>query len=222
MTFKPILPVKRYCHILEHVYRNRMTVRAVLQLLFWNHQCSLNAITQVTSQLVDAGWLTVYPLFHTHRYFTLGPRCRKLGVPRRLILPIGEQSLPLEYASLIYCCNNQDKIVRKRLLPEEIRGQYPWFPRFMLRHPCYFDHYQQKTRLAMIRVELCHSARFIIDKQLRHLYRYRQLPEFANLLDVDQFMFVTMTPSEHVCQQLENVRVAASRLPPGEPVSRLR
>lgn len=207
MDLTPHITDRRRRKILEHVYRNRMTtVRAVHELDFADHGASVNAVSQVLSRLVNQGDLNRHLLYGTSMYYTLGPRSRRLpGVTARRTLPIGEQRLPLEYASLVY--TSYGDVKRKRLLPNELRDAFPWFPDMMFTFPWYFDYQDDIRRLAVLRVELAHSPRLIIEKHLRQIERYRtKCAEFGTLVDAGRFIIVTITAAKDLRDALDHLK----------------
>ena len=137
-SFDPQLATPRDNDLLRHVYRMHLSTPAVMHRLFFPDS-SANAVAQVTRRLTQRRYLNRYRFYRTHVYFTLGPRCvAHFGAPRRRTLPLGEQSLPVQFATLALCClygNGQ----YKRLLPREMKTAYPWFsPEHLGPHPWCF------------------------------------------------------------------------------------
>lgn len=189
--FNPDLSIRRDNDILRHVHRMRISTRAVLHAMFFLG-CSLNAVSQATARMVKHGLLNTYPLYGKRTYFTLGPRCVRLyGVSRRKCLVLGEQILPTEFGVLGFCCLTD--IIRKRLIPDELRARYPWIPRQFYTQPTYIDKDDRKSRLAVVHVEMADQPRYVVQKHSRQLHAYREHSRLRQLIENDEFMVVTVT-----------------------------
>ena len=144
--------VDRDYEILDHLRRYRMTTREVLHRLFFSDS-ELNAVTKVTSRLVDHGFLNRYELYSGRSYFVVGPESAKLfGLSPKKCKAIGTQALPREYGILLYCC--MASTPRERLLVSELQQKIPNFTG--KRSDCghyYLDHDGENVRLAHIRVD---------------------------------------------------------------------
>lgn len=104
--------------ILEFVLRYRMTTREVLQRGYFSDS-ELNAVTKVTSRLVDVGYLARHDFIGTSSYYTLGILAAKyFGIPKRCAEPLGVQSLFIQYGILEYC--NEPAFNRNRLRVSEL------------------------------------------------------------------------------------------------------
>lgn len=190
-SFAPDLPTKRDNAILQHVFRMGMTTPEVIHHLFFADK-SRNAVTKVTTRLTKAGYLRRHQLCKSSSYFTLGAKCHRLfGVPRHKTMPRGEQILPVDYATLIYCCTGN--VIRKRLLPNEVAQRYPWFSRKQLYHPHYLDRTDGVKRLATIRVEISDFPDAIVRKHLRQVHELRNVDPFRALVERDEYMFIVIT-----------------------------
>ncbi len=191
---QPDLPNAMENHILQHVFRNQLTTRDVLRRLFFQ-DLSVNAVTRKTSSLVERGYLSRHRLLAKRVYFRAGRRSvSRFRLSRNAARPLPKQRLPVELASLAYCCSGP--VVRKRLKVEELASEYPWFPRQLAHtHPYYFDYEEGLRRLASIRVELSGSPTYIVQKQTRELYELAKNNRFRKLLERDEFLIVTITTS---------------------------
>ncbi len=106
--------VDRDYDILDHLRRYRLTTREVLHRLFFA-DCEPNAVTKVTSRLVDHGFLNRYELYTGRSYYVIGPESAKLlGISLKKCKPLGTQALPREYGILLFCCMTPTP--RERLL----------------------------------------------------------------------------------------------------------
>jgi len=119
--------------ILEHVARYRLTTPSVLfQLFFAADLVDDNAVTKVTSRLVDRDYLRKFDLYGSYKYFTLGKRgAKSVGAkPKIFGAPLGRHALYREFATLRFCCPGDDQptgrpIQRERLTLAEIVRSYP-------------------------------------------------------------------------------------------------
>ncbi|MEQ1825211.1 MAG: hypothetical protein ABL921_04670 [Pirellula sp.] len=190
-SFNPTLPVRRDNDILRHTHRMGLTTPPALHRLFLPTK-SINAVSQITTRLVNAGYLARHRLAHRTFYYTLGMRSvRHFGAPRSKAMPRGEQVLPIDLGTLAFCCLGD--VVRRRLLPEEIVSQYPWFPKPFLGQPFCWVVEGAAKRLAMVHVEMSEFPEQVVRKHLRQVHSLRDCQEFAKLIDEDQFMLVTVT-----------------------------
>ncbi len=189
--FQPNLPVKRDNHILVHTNRMGMTTLPVLHRLFLPNK-SINAVSQVVTRLVASGYLSRHELWHKSNYYTLGKKCvRTLGAPRSKTLSRGEQVLPTDLGALAFCCLQET--VRRRLLPHELLAQYAWFPKQYLCHPFCVVTDGGVKRLAIIKVEMSEFPGKVLRKHMLQLRAFREFDGFAELIDDDQFMIITVT-----------------------------
>ena len=102
--------------------RYRIATREVLHRNFFSDS-ELNAVTKVTSRLVDNRFLARHPFIGQASYFTLGPAGAKhFGAPFRTSLPLGPQSLVTQFGILEYC--NAPGAKRTRLRVRELQEKY--------------------------------------------------------------------------------------------------
>ncbi len=189
--FHPKLPVRRDNHILEHVFRMGMTTPQVLHRLFFAGK-TINAVTQATKRLVKDGYLNKHPLWTKSIYFTLGNRCvRLMGTSRSKTTPRGEQALPIDLGALGFCCLQEQ--VRRRLLAHELIELYPWFPKQFLCHPYCLVTDGGTQRLAIIKTEMTDFPDQVLRKHQKQFHALRECKPFAELVDSQQFMVVTVT-----------------------------
>ena len=110
--------------ILQHLLRYKVASREMFhQALF--AKVSLNAVTKVVTRLVANGWLKRHPFLVASCYFTLTDKAARLfGVPEAAIeRPMPSRQILAEYAMAAYCCLGDKP--RKRLMPDEVRQDYP-------------------------------------------------------------------------------------------------
>jgi hypothetical protein len=218
-VFSPQLLTSRDNDLLRHVYRMHLSIPLVIHRVFFPRR-TRNAVAQVTGRLVSRRYLNRHRFYRNHVYFTLGPRSAgHFGAPRRRTLPLGEQSLPLQYATLVLC-SLYGQGHYQRLLPAELRAIYPWFPpQYLGPHPwCLHEDAAGCRRLTSIRTELSGSPGHIVRKHARDLYQYQNNPHFRQLLEQDGFRFVVITTS---AQRADAIGAEAARLPWHPPTKTL-
>lgn len=177
--------------ILDHVVRYRLTTREVLHGRFFP-EVKPNAVTKVTSRLCAGGFLKRFDLYESRDYFVLGIEAsRMLGVPAKRAEELGVQSLPIEYATLVYCAGAGD---RERLTREELQKYHPSIlvpgvdaTRY------YLDREGGKTRLSSIRVDCGGPPDHVVRKCREDLDRRLEHDAFRDLVARDQFMIAVLT-----------------------------
>ena len=139
----PDLRGERDRDILEHVSRYRLSTPEILFSLFFEADAvAPNAVTKVTSRLVERDFLRRFDLYDSHHYFTLGKRGAKaVGVNlKRVGAALGKQTLYKELG-VLYLCNcpraERERLARQqvdptyvpttweRLVQSEIHADYP-------------------------------------------------------------------------------------------------
>ena len=194
---------KRDEQILQLTDRFRLgTNMAYRQVLF--EKQSLNAVTKVTARLCQQGWLRRYPLIPPEDYFTLGPTAvRSLGYANRRSEPLGSQSLPIDYAVLLYGTHGQ----RSRLLKTELSELYPWLPDELTHTP----HCRSNSGvLELIRVDLGGSPQHVARKAAADCSARCELDEFHKLVDQQRFQMVILTTTPSKARLIRQAVEAAS------------
>lgn len=188
---KPDLENKRDAHIILHLLRNFITTLEVVHLLYFADRC-IDTPRKVLGRLCKQGYLVKYPLFgNKQHYYRLGQSAiTRWLYPRSRMAKLGAQRLPYEVGTLAYTCLDSEP--RKRLLPEELQAELPWFPEALMQWAYFFE----SSRLGTIRVE--HRARpsAVVAKLSDQLYRYSEKPEFRSLIESGDFFFVVVTATE--------------------------
>jgi len=83
-----------------------------------------SAAGKIVNRLCRAEYLQGYTLFHPVRYYVLGTQgAKSLGLAVHRSLPLGPQSLPIEYAALVFA--TLGKQLRKRLNRREVLALCP-------------------------------------------------------------------------------------------------
>ncbi len=187
---RPDLANRRDAAILMHVLRNFVTTAEVVHQLFFR-ELSLDTSRKVLRRLVDRKFLNEFPLFANKNYYRLGPAAvTRWDYPRSRSEKLGAQRLPYELGTLAYTC--LDEKPRKRLLAEEIKEHWPWFPHRFLQWAYILD----GESLGTIRVEVRTRPQRMIAKLAEQAYRYRETPEFRELIESGNFFFVVVTATE--------------------------
>lgn len=177
--------------ILQLTDRFRLGTNLAYRQVIFGDQ-SLNAVTKVTARLCQHGWLRRYPLIPPEDYFTLGPAAvRNLGYASRRSEPLGSQSLPIDYAVLLYGTHGQ----RSRLLKTELSESFPWLSE-ELTHAPYCR--SNGGMLELIRVDLGGSPQHVAKKAAADCSARWEIDEFRVLVDQQRFQMVilTTTPSK--------------------------
>lgn len=190
--------------LIDHVGRFKMTTTEVVQRVLLPGK-SHNAISKITNRLCKSGLLAKFPLVHPLKYFVLGQRgAHLLGLGEHRSQPLGPQSLPIEYATLIYATLGSR--LRLRLTTAETLELCPWLPFSLARSTHCLD--QHNKVLELIRVDLGGPADHVARKCVGDLLRRRQLSPFKLLLAEQRFRLVVITGTE---QKAEAVRQALDR-----------
>lgn len=187
--------VDRDYEILDHLRRYRMTTREVLHRLYFSDS-ELNAVTKVTSRLVDHGFLNRYELYSGRSYFVVGPESAKLlGLSPKKCKPIGTQALPREYGILLYCCTTDTP--RERLLVSELHERIPNFTG--KRSDCghyYLDNDGESVRLAHIRVDQGGPPDHVVRKCREDLELQLRIAAVRTLMEQDRFVIAIITATQ--------------------------
>ncbi|MCB0324633.1 MAG: hypothetical protein KDD69_13720 [Bdellovibrionales bacterium] len=195
--------VDRDFDIFEHIMRYRMTTREVLQRLFFTDS-ELNAVTKVTSRLVEHGFLRRYELYPSRSYFTLGPASRHfLGIRQNATRDLGPIAKAREFAVLCYCCLS-DK-VRERLTVSELNTKLPGFALGGLDNSHYYlDRHGDTTRLTYMRVDLGGSIDHILRKCRKDVADRMRYDVFDDLISNDRFALAIVTARSEKVQKIRD------------------
>ena len=142
----------RHWAIIEDVRRYRLMTPGVIQA---RHMptLQLNAVNKVTARLVRKRVLAKYPLYHPRIYFTLGPiGAQNLGVSMQRTLPLGPQTLPTDYATMVYATTKAHQ--RRRLTGEELIHLVPGLPGILADFAYCLDETQSPPVFELVRVDL--------------------------------------------------------------------
>ena len=184
--------------VLEHVARYRLTTTRALRRVLPG-RLSPNAAGKLANRLCAADLLAKYPLAHPVRYFVLGRRGAKLlGLSANCAAPLGPQSLPLEYAVLLYSVLGKQP--RRRLTITELRERWPWLPPELVHASFCLD--AQTDVLELLRVDLGGPADHVARRTVRDMSRMRRASEFQSILVQGQFRLVLITATRGKAQAL--------------------
>ncbi len=185
--------------IIEHVGRYRLTTLEVLGRVILPGT-SRNALSKIVNRLCLAGLLVKYPLVHPTHYFVLGQAAAHLfGAGEHRAVPLGPQSLPIEYAVLVYATLSQQPRIRQTTA--EILARWPWLLVGLTNSPHCFD--ERNQVLELVRVDLGGPADYVARKCAADVTCRRQFAEFAPLVAQQRFrlVVVTATPEKAVAVQ---------------------
>jgi len=151
---------------------------------------SRSAAGKIVDRLCRAEFLQGYTLIHPTRYFVLGSQgAKSLGLGIHRTVSLGPQSLPLEYASLVYA--TLGKQPRKRLSRREVLALCPWLPESLAAAPHCFD--EAHRVLELLRVDLGGPVDHVARKCLADLNARRRLADFSITLRSGKFRLVIIT-----------------------------
>jgi hypothetical protein len=175
--------------ILDHVARHRLTTIAVLRRTVLGG-LSRNAANKVVNRLCESCYLQKCTLLHPIRYFVLGEAgAKSLGITPHRTISLGPQSLPTEYALLVY--TNIGKHSRKRLTKQEVLECCPWLPLSLADAPHCSD--ESNTTLELLRVDLGGPADHVARRCFADIAARLRLREFVAFLREGRFRVVVLT-----------------------------
>jgi hypothetical protein len=185
--------------VVEHVARYRLSIievlcRRVLPGL------SPNAVSKIANRLCRAGYLRKYTLLHPIRYYVLD----KLGIHWLSINsdragPLGPQSLPMEYAILIYAMLG--KRTHTRLTQAEVQKNQPWLTATLANAPHCRD--DQDGILELVRVDLGGPADHVARKCVADVNKRWHLQEFLPFVKQGHFRLVIITATQEKANALQ-------------------
>ena len=205
MPHKPARPRlgDRDYEIFEHIMRYRLTTREVLHRLFFLDSAP-NAVTKVTSRLVEHEYLNRFELDSRRSYFVLGPAAAKvLGISVKKTKQPGALALARDYAILAYCFDGET--VRERMTVREVNERYPSLMRAKLDSSHYYlDNDGTVTRLAYMNTDLGGSPEHLLSRCREALDARMPLPAFKTIIDQDRFLIALITCSDEKKAAIED------------------
>lgn len=179
----------RQRQIIEHVSRYRLTTLEVLGSAVFPGM-SRNALSKAAGRLCELKMLAKYPLLHPTNYFVLGQLgVHLLGAGEHRAAPLGPQSLPIEFAVLLYATGGQQ--ARIRLTQVELLARCPWLPPSLAKAPHCLD--QLSEVLELVRVDLGGPADYVARKCAADLASRRRIAEFLPFTAQQRFRLVVIT-----------------------------
>ncbi|HBE71967.1 MAG TPA: hypothetical protein DDW52_27830 [Planctomycetaceae bacterium] len=189
--------------IVEFVRRYRLATNRIIasQLLPGR---SLNAVAKVTARLCKAQILNRYIFIPPETYFRLGAHAiGSLGLSSRLSESLGPQSLPTDYATLVYATS--DTARRRRLTSDEVVEYMPWLPEELSQSPYCVD---AKGQLELVRVDLGGSPQHVARKTTQASHDRLDVPQVAELAAASRFRVVVLTTSKEKSKAISTALVA--------------
>ncbi len=183
--------VDRDYDILQHLRLYHLTTREVLHRLFFQ-DAELNAVTKVTSRLVDHGFLNRYELPGGRSYFVFGNEGVKLfGASPKHTRAFGAQALPREYGILHFCCMSQPP--REKLPTGEVLAKMPDVQGKRLDPSHYYlDRDGENTRLGHMRVVLSGPPDYIVRKCREDVEAYQGCASLSDLIAKDKLLLALL------------------------------
>lgn len=183
---------RRDREVIDHVARYRLSTVAALRATVLGG-LTRPAAGKMLKRLCEAGYLCSYPLFHPTRYFVLGSDGAKaLGLSVDRSLPLGPQSLPIEFAALVYA--TLGKRQRKRAERLEILALCPWLPAKLISAPHCLD--DVDGALELLRIDLGGPPDHVARKCVRDIAERQRLPEFTPFVRSGKFRLVVVTSTK--------------------------
>jgi hypothetical protein len=133
-------------------------------------------------------------------YFRLGLKAiNAFGLSPRNFEPLGPQSLPVDYATLMYAIQSESP--KRRLSSLELAEYMPWLPEELRQSPYCLD---ADRRLALIRVDLGGSPQHVARKVAVAAHERLDIPELAGLAARSEFQIAVLTTSAQKANYIAN------------------
>ena len=190
--------------ILEHVGRYRLTTNGILHRLLFDGQP--NAVTKVTTRLTRHGYLCRHRFYHPRVYFTLGQRgVTLLGLPENRTLPLGPQSLPVEYGVLAYATLGTRPVLR--LTRTELESTLPGIePSLAEQAYCRVD--SDHHEIELVRVDLGGAPDHVARKAQSDIQSRTESQTFRPMIRAGHFRLVVVTAT---AEKAAGIREALDR-----------
>ncbi len=175
--------------IIEHVARYRLTTVPALRRTHLRG-CSAGAVRKIVARLIGSQYLQGYPLVHPGRYYVLGiAGAQALGIATHRTLPLGPQSLPTEFATLVYATHG--KQLRKRLFQREVLVHCPWLSQALATAIHCLD--ESQATLELLRIDLGGPPDHVARKCIADINARRRHAEFLPFVRSGKFRLVVVT-----------------------------
>ncbi len=176
--------------IIDHVVRYRIGVMETMHRLFFADQ-ELGAVCKVVQRLCDEEWLRRYPLIYPMKYFVPGKRtAQAFGLPIGRTHPLGPQSLPTEYAVLLYATQATGLL---RLHSDEIQQRFDWYDASWTLAPHCLRSVKSQPILELLRIDLGGPADYVARKCLADIQLRQQRREFEDFVKRELFRLVVIS-----------------------------
>lgn len=188
--------------ILQHVFTYRASTRDVLRRLYFSDS-ALNAVTKVTSRLIDGNFLQTFPLPGNSAYFRLG----SAGIPivggtRKCAEKLGVQTLYTNLAILGFCFDQHTN--RRRMTVSEIQKQLPQLMQKQTEPSQYvLDAADGQSRLTFVRVDGGGTSDHVVRKIRDDIERRLPNALIASLIQKRQFSISCVTYSDTKKEDIE-------------------
>lgn len=195
--------------ILEHIQRYRMTTTDVLHSQFFPDNGE-DAVHSTLRRLRGAEYVSSADLAPPKRkYYHLTPRgARLLGLPASYGRPLGEQALPIRFATLLFCCGAKQP--RPVMESKEFIEEFPdCVDSSIPKEPYYFDETDGVARLAFIIVDLGAEAGRTVRKCRKAYGEREKLQGFREVIKGDAFLVTVLTSRESKKSAIESALARA-------------
>ncbi len=188
--------------ILEHLMMYRVTTRDVLHRQFFSDS-EVNAVSKVTTRLLENEYLARHEFLANSVYFTLGLRGAKLfGAPARCAQEPGTQTLYTQLGILGYCFG--EKPQRTRLRVATLREKHPGLLKKGVEPAQYVvDASTTPSMLSFVRVDHGGSNDHVLRNIDADIQCRLELPLFASLMETGRFQIACVTFTEEKQKELE-------------------
>ena len=197
--------------ILEHLMTYRVTTRDVLHRQFFSDS-EVNAVSKVTTRLLENEYLARHEFLANSVYFTLGLRGAKLfGAPARCAQEPGTQTLYTQLGILGYCFG--EKTQRTRLRVATLREKHPGLLKKGEEPAQYVvDASTTPSMLSFVRVDGGGSNDHVLRKIDADIQCRLEIPLFASLMETGRFQIACVTFTEEKQKELER-KIPAQKFP---------
>ena len=188
--------------ILEHIFLYHATTREILRSQFFIDS-EPNAVTKVTSRLVDGRFLQRYPLPGNSSYFRLGPAgARIVGGSPKCCEPLGPQSI-FEHLGILYFCL-ATSARRRRMSVAEIMKDLPALLQKKIESNRYaLDASDGSNRLMFVRIDGGGTSDHVVRKIRADIDKRISNPLCSALISRREFAIACVTYSEAKKQAIE-------------------
>jgi hypothetical protein len=188
--------------ILQHVFTYRASTRDVLHRLFFSDS-DPNAVTKVTTRLIEGRFLQRFPLPGNSAYFRLGSAgSRIVGGMRKCVEPLGVQALYTNLAILGFCFDQHTN--RRRMTVSEIQKELPQLIQKQTEPSQYvLDAADGQFRLTFVRVDGGGTSDHVVRKIRDDIQRRLPNAMIASLIHMRQFSISCVTYSDTKKEDIE-------------------